>query len=93
MPLSLPLSQAPGLGAEWNRMEKPPCKESERFLMPSPGGEGAQCAHWADEVEILFFDGSFCFFPVFTCHLISRLRRQLPLKGKPLAGRIHWCSI
>ena len=37
-------------------------------------------------------DGSFCFFPVFTCHLISRLRRQLPLKGKPLIGRIHWCS-
>ena len=38
------------------------------------------------------FDGSFCFFPVFTCHLISRLRRQLPLKGKPLPGRIHWCN-
>ena len=39
------------------------------------------------------FDGNHCFFPVFICHLIRRLRRQLPLKGKPMAGRIHWCSI
>ena len=38
------------------------------------------------------FDGSFCFFLVFTHHLISRLRRQLPLKGKPLTGRIRQCS-
>ena len=30
-------------------------EEGEHFLKPSPGGEGAQCAHWADEVEILRF--------------------------------------
>ena len=23
--------------------------------MPSPGGEGTRCAHWTDEVEMLFF--------------------------------------
>ena len=39
-----------------------------------------------------FFDGSLCFSPAFTCHLISRLCRQLPLKGKPLTSSIRWCS-
>ena len=36
-------------------VKEPKSEEGERFLKPSPGGEGAQCAHWADEVEILLF--------------------------------------
>ena len=47
--------------------------------MPSPGGEGAVRSK-ADEVEIL----RSCQKRQKAGHLISRLRRQIPLKGKPL---------
>ena len=32
--------------------------------MPSPGGEGTRCAHWTDEVEMLFSAGSSKVAPV-----------------------------
>ena len=36
-------------------VKEPNCEEGKHVHKPSPGGEGAQCAHWADEVEILLF--------------------------------------
>ena len=50
--------------------------------MPSPGGEGAERSE-ADEVEMLRYRRK----RQKNGHLISRLRRQLPLKGKPLGRR------
>ena len=43
--------KAPPMGVLFEAVKEPYVEEGEHFFEPSPGGEGAQCAHWADEVE------------------------------------------